>query len=176
MSATRGHPRLRRLVASIGLGLLSSVAIASALAYSLTRPLTGDASGGPTPTPAATVEGPHLAMPYGDECLGCHLAADGSIGHARIPLVAHPSDWGECTACHANDRLVTIAPGHDGIGADLCQTCHVSDTAAAPPRAHEGAPDMICLDCHGKTSPMPDAMLTRSGANCWICHHSPNAR
>lgn len=148
----------------------------SAVAFSVTKYGQGEAAAAPTPAPSDGATAPHLAMPYGDECLGCHMGPDGSIGDARVALVAHPKDWGTCTECHADDRLVPVAPGHDGIKADTCTSCHIADSGPAPPRAHEGAPDMICLDCHGKSSPLPEAMLTRSGANCWICHHSPNAR
>ncbi len=72
-----------------------------------------------TATPIATP--PDGSVPIGlqvmpdTECMACHLDPSGAIGVARATVLAHPLEgWKDCTACHADDRLVRTAPGHSG--------------------------------------------------------------
>jgi hypothetical protein len=103
------------------------------------------------------------------------LTSTGTVGTRPIPKLAHPLwGWRDCTACHANDRLVAIAPGHSGLHKDDCLVCHQAPDAAATesaaPRPHHIYSDKPCISCHGKEAeaPLPTDMEGRS--NCWVCH------
>jgi hypothetical protein len=134
----------------------------------------------PTPSPStATVMSPiGIEMAPDSDCTACHVTATGTVGTKPIPNLAHPL-WGfrDCTACHANDRLVKTAPGHSGLHKDDCLVCHkvpadlAAGTTAAPLRPEHMGGDKACTDCHGvdKHAPLPASMAGRD--NCWICHN-----
>jgi hypothetical protein len=112
-----------------------------------------------------------IAMSTNADCSACHLTPDG-VGTKQIPEMAHPLEgWTDCTACHANDRLVATAPGHSGLHKDQCLICHTPRSAtetAAPERPHHVFTGQTCLECHGTKAPLPTDMTGRQ--NCWICH------
>lgn len=128
-----------------------------------------------TATPSAAPPGGSVpiglqVMP-GTECMACHLDPSGAIGAARATVLAHPLEgWKDCTACHADDRLVRTAPGHSGIHKADCLACHKVPDAegTAPPRPHHLVADATCVSCHGTEAPLPTDMTGRN--NCWICH------
>jgi Cytochrome c7 and related cytochrome c len=131
----------------------------------------------PSPSPSAAVVAPSasarmvVTLPANADCSACHLT-EGQIGLRDIPTMAHPVEgWTDCTACHANDRLVKTAPGHTGIHKDQCLACHKppSPTASsALPRPHHVVTGTACITCHGSKAPLPTDMAGRT--NCWICH------
>jgi len=85
--------------------------------------------------------------------------------------MAHPLEgWRDCTACHANDRLVKTAPGHSSLHRADCLVCHKPPAPGTTPagRPHHIPTDQPCIACHGKTAPLPTDMAGRS--NCWVCH------
>jgi hypothetical protein len=133
-------------------------------------------SAAPPPSPTA----PSLVMAWIDlppnaDCAACHMT-EGGVGLRDIPKLAHPlQGWTDCTACHANDRLVTTAPGHAGIHATDCLMCH-EPTDLPPPlsRPHRELQNQDCLDCHGKAEPLPDDMAHRPQSVCWLCHRLPD--
>lgn len=112
-----------------------------------------------------------VAMPSDADCRACHLDATGGVNTKPIPPLGHPLEgWRECTACHANDRLVQIAPGHSSLHKEDCLVCHSvpAPGGSPPPRPHHVITDATCVSCHGKTAPLPTDMAGRQ--NCWICH------
>jgi hypothetical protein len=118
-----------------------------------------------------------LDLPASADCAACH-STDAGIGTRDIPALAHPlTGWTNCTACHADDRLVKSAPGHTGIHAGECLMCHQS--AAAPDiqvplsRPHRHLQNQECLSCHGSTAPLPADMSHRGQNVCWLCHRLP---
>jgi hypothetical protein len=115
-------------------------------------------------------------MPVGDDCLACHTTAEGGVGSVPVPPLGHPLEgWGNCTSCHASDRLVATAPGHTGIHADQCLLCHKSTTPAAQDRPHSLTANAQCLSCHGSIAPLSDHMKGRSEATCFLCHKGTSA-
>lgn len=138
-------------------------------------PATSIATPSPAPTPTATmpvVLAPNgIAMSPGADCAACHLDSSGLVTTRAIPELAHPLEgWKDCTACHANDRLVETAPGHSGLHKSDCLACHkVPSTAeSAPPRPHHLPTTGTCVSCHGTEAPLPTDMSGRT--NCWVCH------
>lgn len=141
----------------------------------------------PAPSPSEVIEpsptgwpiglGPgEIQMPAGADCKACHETTGGVIGVKDIPVIPHPvAQWSNCTACHANARLVQTAPGHSGIHADQCRVCHTVSLGAAPPPAHQVLPNADCLSCHGVTAPLPADMSHKPRQYCWLCHLSTNA-
>jgi hypothetical protein len=133
--------------------------------------------GAPTPSPSPTAPAPmsfapsRIVMAPGADCGGCHLDPSGGITTRPIPMLAHPLEgWRDCTACHADDRLVETAPGHTGIHRSDCLACHKVPNVegSAPPRPHHLPTTGTCVSCHGKEAPLPTDMTGRT--NCWICH------
>jgi len=125
----------------------------------------------PTSTPAPGNVPTGLQVMPDTECTACHLESSGAIGAARSPQLAHPVEgWKDCTACHADDRLVKTAPGHSGIHKSDCLACHEVPDAegTAPPRPHHLVTGATCVSCHGTEAPLPTDMAGRN--NCWICH------
>ena len=125
----------------------------------------------PTPAPAAGSVPIGLQVMPDTECMACHLDSSGAIGAARATVLAHPLEgWKDCTACHADDRLVRTAAGHSGIHKSDCLACHKVPDAegTAPPRPHHLVADATCVSCHGTEAPLPTDMTGRN--NCWICH------
>jgi len=140
--------------------------------------LTASVAPSPTPSPTPnTVSIMRIPVPADADCAGCHTVEGGTIGTRPIPRMAHPSEgWALCTACHADDRLVETAPGHDGIHRELCLTCHQPPEpgASALPRPHHVVTGAACISCHGEEAPLPTGMGGRE--NCWICHIDDDAR
>ncbi|HEU5203882.1 MAG TPA: hypothetical protein VFU17_06255 [Candidatus Limnocylindrales bacterium] len=150
------------------------------LAIEVVLPEAGDAffaAASPTPvespTPgasAAALAPMAVRIPADSDCAGCHAPGD-AIAITDVPRMAHPIDgWRDCTACHADDRLVRTAPGHSGIHRQLCLACHrePDPDASALPRPHHVVPGKACIACHGSSAPLPTDMTGR--ANCWVCH------
>jgi hypothetical protein len=132
-------------------------------------------SASPTASPAST--SPMALVPGGvpmatdADCGACHLDSTGNVTTKLIPPLAHPLEgWKDCTACHANDRLVKTAAGHSSLHKDQCLACHEVRSAdgTAPPRPHHLVTGATCASCHGAEAPLPTDMAGRT--NCWICH------
>jgi hypothetical protein len=126
-----------------------------------------------TPAPTSPMAGAPIgiSMPPEANCSACHLDAGGVVGTRPIPALAHPLEgWTDCTACHAENRLVETAPGHSSLHKDDCLTCHSvpSAEAPAPPRPHHLVSGQACVSCHGSEAPLPTDMAGRN--NCWLCH------
>ena len=133
-------------------------------------------SSGPGGTGAAGALGTRapimVAVGSDANCGACHVDANGGVGTKTIPPLAHPLEgWRDCTACHADDRLVKTAPGHSSLHKDDCLICHAAPilTGSAPPRPHHVVTGAPCISCHGSTAPLPTDMVGRT--NCWICHY-----
>jgi hypothetical protein len=128
------------------------------------------ATPGPSPTaPSMTLM--RIPVPPEADCGGCHTVRDGGITAPFIPRMGHPVEgWSNCTACHADERLVDVAPGHAGIHRDACLMCHQPVLAGSSPlpRAHHVITGEACITCHGTEAPLPTDMSGRQ--NCWICH------
>lgn len=127
------------------------------------------ASGPPGPsglTPIMVAMGPDA------DCGACHLSPDGGVGILKIPVMAHPLEgWRDCTACHADDRLVKTAPGHTSLHKSDCLVCHKPPLLASTPplRPHPFVEGKACLSCHDThIAPLPSGMAGRE--NCWLCH------
>jgi hypothetical protein len=138
------------------------------------------ASVAPTATPLVSPTAPGVVMswvnlPADAECAACHQTQSG-VGVVPVPRIAHPlRGWTDCTACHANDRLVTTAPGHTGIHATDCLVCHEPAELPAPlSRPHRELQNQECLTCHGVTAPLPKDMAHRTESVCWLCHRLPD--
>ncbi len=130
----------------------------------------------PPPSPTApTVVMSWVNLPANADCAACHETESG-VGVRVVPKIAHPlRGWTDCTACHANDRLVSTAPGHTGIHATDCLICHEPAELPAPlSRPHREMQNQGCLDCHGKTEPLPADMAHRAQSVCWLCHRLPD--
>lgn len=134
----------------------------------------------PSAAPSATPTAPTVVMswvnlPADAECAACHQTQSG-VGVVAVPRIAHPlRGWTDCTACHANDRLVTTAPGHGGIHATDCLVCHEPAELPAPlSRPHRELENQECLSCHGLTAPLPQDMAHRTESVCWLCHRLPD--
>ena len=174
LTAGRGYWLLvgSLLTAIVGLGLF--VAILVALPELEARLFPNNVIlAAPSPSPTATPEAlapMRVRIPADADCTGCH-GSGGAINVASVPLMAHPvQGWTNCTACHADDRLVKTAPGHSGIHKDLCLACHrpPEPGSSALPRPHHVVPGTACTTCHGTKAPLPTDMDGRQ--NCWLCH------
>src|SRR3990172_13152794 len=70
---------------------------------------------GPTAAPSPSATAPAVVMswvglPANADCAACHETESG-VGVRTVPKIAHPlRGWTDCTACHANDRLLSTAP------------------------------------------------------------------
>ena len=113
-----------------------------------------------------------VAMGPDADCGACHLSPDGGVAILKIPVIAHPLDgWRDCTACHADDRLVKTAPGHNSLHRTDCLVCHQAPILASTPpsRPHPFVEGKACLSCHDShKAPLPSDMVGRE--NCWLCH------
>lgn len=170
----------------VGVGLLAAtIGLVGAFVLGTVVPelarVLGDASAtataapSPSATPATTspmaLSPNGIAMSPGADCGACHLDSTGAVGTKSIPVLPHPlAGWKDCTACHADDRLVRSAPGHSGLHKSDCLACHEARGAegTAPPRPHHLFTDATCISCHGKDAPLPTDMTGRN--NCWLCH------
>lgn len=151
-------------------GFVAIVALPELLSVA-NRP--GPAEPTSTPNPTSQMGGAiGIAIPPDTDCGACHLDPNGLVGTRDIPRLAHPLEgWRDCTACHANDRLVKTAPGHSSLHKADCLTCHKvpASDESAPPRPHHLVTGKACLECHGVTeAPLPTDMAGRN--NCWLCH------
>jgi hypothetical protein len=159
---------LTAAIAALAVGAIIDLAVVQAL---VEPPRTAVES--PAPAPSAThLVHPLMAVPIpaDADCSACHVEG-GEAGLRDIPPMAHAVEgWRNCTACHADDSLVTTAPGHTGIGKELCLACHkpAAPDASALPRPHHVVTGTSCITCHGSTAPLPTDMVGRT--NCWICH------
>lgn len=132
---------------------------------------TASPSRTPTPTSPMAAGPIQIEMSPDADCGACHVSAGGTVGINPIPVMAHPIEgWSDCTACHADDRLVKTAPGHSGLHKSECLTCHREPDSgtAAPPRPHHLVTGQACVSCHGSKAPLPTDMAGRT--NCWLCH------
>jgi hypothetical protein len=116
-----------------------------------------------------------IDLPADAQCSACHVTAQGAVGLVPVPRMAHPlRGWTDCTACHANDRLVATAAGHAGIHATDCLVCHEPAEPQVPlSRPHRERQNEECLSCHGGSAPLPEDMAHRPEAVCWLCHRLP---
>jgi len=133
----------------------------------------------PSPAPSSTsrsVVMSWLELPTDADCTACHLTEQGGVGVRAVPALAHPlNGWTNCTACHANDRLVATAPGHGGLHGSDCLICHQPAQLPAPlSRPHRELQNQDCLECHGTTVPLPADMAHRTESVCWLCHRVAN--
>lgn len=159
-------------VAVVGVAVVLGVTV---VLPEVTQRVDGTADASPAPSGVAQPSGGlapmTIAIPADADCNACHVS-NGVIGLKNIPAMAHPVEgWKDCTACHADDRLVKTAPGHSGIHKDQCLACHKppSPTASsALPRPHHIVAGTACISCHGSKAPLPTDMAGRT--NCWICH------
>jgi hypothetical protein len=127
----------------------------------------------PTASPQAFLLMGTAHLPTSAECVLCHESASG-VGLKPVPAIAHPlQGWTSCTSCHAENRLVTTAPGHAGIAETECLSCH--KTAAPGPaitRPHSLLQNTNCLSCHGGKVHLPASMEAMSVTQCWLCHQA----
>jgi len=183
--------RDRALNAAIAVALLAVIAAAVALAVVVQNDLRfGDlvarivppppsASPSAAPSPGASgqaMTGNGVLITDTSSCAGCHSTTDGSMVKP-IPVLGHPLEgWRNCTACHAPQSLVAVAPGHATLTQGACLSCHkprdAAGTTAVVPRPHHVFPGQQCTSCHGpnKKAPLPDEMSGRTA--CWLCHHA----
>lgn len=176
-------PRLLRrfgyelfLLALVALILTAGFFVLTVIVPDLQRTVAAP-SPSPSPSTAArSVVMSWLELPPDADCTACHLTEQGGIGVRAVPALAHPlSGWTNCTACHANDRLVATAPGHSGLHASDCLICHQPAQLPAPlSRPHRELQNRDCLDCHGATAPLPADMAHRAESVCWLCHRLPD--
>ena len=160
------------LAVILGLGAFVAVAVVlpeTGTALFAARTPAPTAAPGPSASPEALAP-MEIATPADSDCAGCHQAS-GLIEVKDVPAMAHPvQGWSDCTACHADDRLVKTAPGHTGIHRDLCLACHREPEpgASALPRPHHVVEGKACIACHGSSAPLPTGMAGRT--DCWLCH------
>jgi hypothetical protein len=189
---SRGFSRyaFRIVAALLTLGIL---VVGTFLVLVAVPDLAGKASVAPTaqPTPqpnasprsAMGLSPVGIEMPADADCNGCHLTTTGTVGTKPIPVMGHPlAGWRNCTACHAEERLVKTAPGHTSLHKDDCLICHrtraeAGASAAPVPRPEHMGGTRACTSCHGVDdhAPLPASMQGR-GDNCWICHNGPEFR
>jgi len=175
---------MRRLLRRFGyelvlVGLVGLIAVAGVYVLVVILPDLQGTAARPSAVPSPSPTGRSLVMswinlPPDANCSACHQTESG-VAAPQVPKIAHPlRGWTDCTACHANDRLVSTAPGHTGIHATDCLICH--EPADLPPplsRPHRELQNQACLDCHGKTEPLPADMAHRAQSVCWLCHRLP---
>jgi hypothetical protein len=173
---TRHRRRLAISVLELGLAVGAAVVLVGAVPE-LARLGLGSPAGDVQPGASSPPVVPGSLAPImvvmspDADCGACHLDAVGGVRTPVIPVMAHPLEgWRDCTACHANDRLVKTAPGHSSLHKADCLVCHQAPVAGASPapRPHHIPTDQPCIACHGKTAPLPTDMAGRN--NCWVCH------
>ena len=170
----------------VGLGLLLlSIALVGTFVVVTALPELVRLAAGPgvpvaspaaSPSPPSAMSPIGIGMPTDADCGACHLDSTGVVTTMSIPLLAHPLEgWTDCTACHADDRLVESAPGHSSLHRADCLICHSVPSAegTAPPRPHHLVTGKSCVTCHGSDAtgsqaPLPTDMAGRN--NCWLCH------
>ena len=179
-------PRGRRRLAAVRLFVVEAVlATTGALLILAAIPgvdeLTGAPAASSQPSPVASDAAAGrggltpimVAMGPDADCSACHLSPDGGVAVLKIPVMAHPLEgWRDCTACHADDRLVQTAPGHSSLHRSDCLVCHEAPvlSASAPARLHPLTQGQACVTCHDShEAPLPSGMAGRD--NCWICHN-----
>jgi hypothetical protein len=160
------------------IALFALIGIGSAYALIVILPDLQGSVAHPTAAPSPSPTGRTLVMswvnlPPDADCAACHQTESGVS--PEVPKIPHPlRGWTDCTACHANDRLVSTAPGHSGIHAADCLICHEPADLPAPlSRPHRELQNQNCLECHGKTAPLPADMAHRAQSVCWLCHRLP---
>jgi hypothetical protein len=175
---------MRRLLRRFGfqlslLVLVGLIGMVGLFVVAVVLPDLQSTADGPTPAPSPSPIAPTVVMswvnlPPDADCAACHQTESG-VGVVTVPKIAHPlRGWTDCTACHANDRLVSTAPGHAGIHATDCLVCHEPADLPVPlSRPHRELQNQDCLDCHGKTEPLPADMAHRAQSVCWLCHRLP---
>lgn len=176
--ARYGYPvGLGLLLLSIALvGTFVVVTVLPEIVRLAANPAVPAATSTPEPSPRSAMSPIGIGMPDDADCGACHLDSTGVVGTKEIPTLAHPLEgWRDCTACHADDRLVQSAPGHSSLHKADCLTCHQVPSAegTAPPRPHHLVTGKSCVTCHGSDAtetqaPLPTDMSGRT--NCWICH------
>jgi len=170
----------------VGLGLLLlSIALVGTFVVVTALPELVRLAAGPgvpaasptaSPSPPSAMSPIGIGMPEDADCGACHLDATGNVGTKEIPRLAHPLEgWKDCTACHADERLVESAPGHSSLHRADCLTCHSvpSTEGTPPPRPHHLVTGTSCGTCHGSDAPGSQAPLPTDMAgrnNCWLCH------
>lgn len=160
--------------------LIALIVVAGLFVLTVALPELTRTSAAPNATPARSASPRPLVMSWVDlpanaDCSACHVTAQGGVGLVPVPRMAHPlRGWTDCTACHANDRLVQTAPGHAGLHAQDCLLCHEPDQLPAPlSRPHRELQNQECLSCHGSAGPLPEDMAHRPESVCWLCHRLP---
>jgi hypothetical protein len=141
-----------------------------------------DSFGGPrpghpqqaSPTPSSSPELMSMGLahiPTSNACVLCHEGG-GSANVKVVPAIAHPlQGWRQCLACHTNEKLGRVAPGHDGIAQSECLNCHkVAQPGPAITQPHSKLQDQHCLDCHGSYAHLPSSMASRKESTCTLCH------
>ena len=164
------------LLALVGFILVAGLFVVTVIVPDLQRATSAvPPTANPSPSSRSLVMS-WLELPADADCTACHLTEQGGVGVRVVPTIAHPlRGWTNCTACHANDRLVATAPGHSGIHATDCLICHQPTDLPAPlSRPHRELQNQDCLDCHGDTAPLPVDMAHRAEAVCWLCHRLPD--
>ena len=126
-------------------------------------------------------------------CLGCHDAADASLGKkhlgAKLDSLActschtphgagnpkalarylHPPVTEGCDACHQGSASKLVEDGNP----PLCLTCHedVGNAAKAAKVPHAAMEAARCVDCHNPhASPQQRLVKAPAGAPCLACH------
>lgn len=166
-------------IGGLVLGIVLVAGVAGMAIGNLTKSDPDDAIAVPTAAPSV---GPSPSLSIADQvdmklmgdCTACHSTPDGGVGTKVIPALAHPlQGWSDCTGCHAPDKLVQTAPGHNGIHKVQCTVCHTKFSAPAPDRPHPASLDLDCLKCHGTTKAhIPSDMKNWSVKTCWLCHRA----
>src|SRR3990170_1773225 len=113
------------LLALVGFILVAGLFVVTVIVPDLQRATSAvPPTANPSPSSRSLVMS-WLELPADADCTACHLTEQGGVGVRVVPAIAHPlRGWTNCTACHANDRLVATAPGHSGIHATDCLICH----------------------------------------------------
>jgi hypothetical protein len=126
----------------------------------------------PSPSSSADLMSMGLAhIPTSNACVLCHEGG-GSANVKVVPAIAHPLEgWRQCLACHTNDKLGRVAPGHEGIAGTECLNCHkIAQPGPAITQPHSKLQDQHCLDCHGSYAHLPSSMASRKESTCTLCH------
>jgi hypothetical protein len=168
MIARRVYPVAVGLLAVSAGVLFAAVLVAAGIRWPTASVVPSDS---PTPSGSGAVHAlMAVPIPADADCSACHIGG-GTASIRDIPAMAHAVEgWRNCIACHSDDSLVPTAPGHTGIGKQLCLACHeaAAPGASALPRPHHVVAGTSCVTCHGSEAPLPTDMAGRN--NCWICH------
>jgi hypothetical protein len=164
----------RWIVVLIGLNILTVVVLLGTVIFDqLSGPRAGHpAQAGASPSASAPLMSMGLAhIPTSNACVLCHESG-GSAGLKIVPAIAHPLEgWRQCAACHTNEKLGLLAPGHEGIAETECLNCHkVAQPGPAITQPHSNLQDQHCLDCHGSFAHLPSSMASRDESSCTLCH------